>query len=157
MKKKLLTIASMSTGLILFGQTSVNAAGGSVSNASGSVSYSIGQVAFVSASNSSGSVHQGVQYAFEISTLGMEDKSLNLSLNVFPNPTQSKLNLRVGNFQQENLSYQLVDLNGKVLSKAPLQSEETMIDMQQLPSATYFVEIELDSKKVQTFKVVKNQ
>jgi hypothetical protein len=32
-----------------------------------------------------------------------------------------------------------------------------MIDMQQLPSATYFVEIEVDSKKVQTFKVVKNQ
>ena len=34
MKNKLLTIASMSTGLILFGQTSVNVAGGSVSNAS---------------------------------------------------------------------------------------------------------------------------
>jgi hypothetical protein len=60
MKNKLLTIASMSTGLILFGQTSVRSAGGSVSNASGSVSYSIGQVAFVSAFNSSGSVHQGV-------------------------------------------------------------------------------------------------
>ena len=50
----------MSTGLILVGQTSVNSAGGSVSNASVSVSYSIGQVAFVSAFNSSGSVHQGV-------------------------------------------------------------------------------------------------
>jgi len=157
MKKKLLTIAFMSTGLVLFGQTSVNAAGGSVSNASGSVSYSIGQVAFVSASNSSGSVHQGVQYAFEVSTLDVEDKSLNLSLNVFPNPTQSKLNLRVGNFQQESLTYKLLDMEGKVLSKALLQSEETMIDMQQLPSSTYFVEIELDSKKVQTFKVVKNQ
>ena len=60
MKNKLLTIASMSTGLILVGQTSVNSAGGSVRNASGSVSYSIGQVAFVSAFNSSGSVHQGV-------------------------------------------------------------------------------------------------
>ena len=60
MKNKLLTIASMSTGLILVGQTSVNSAGGSVINASGSVSYSIGQVAFVSAFNSSGSVHQGV-------------------------------------------------------------------------------------------------
>jgi hypothetical protein len=157
MKKKLLTIASMSTGLILFGQSSVNAAGGSVSNDSGSVSYSIGQVAFVSASNSSGSVHQGVQYAFEISILDVEDKSLNLSLNVFPNPTQSKLNLRVGNLQEGKLSYQLLGLDGKVLSKETLETEETLIDMQQLPSAAYFVEVQLDSKKVQTFKIIKNQ
>ncbi len=54
------------SGIVSFGQTSVNTAGGEVENTSGSVSYSIGQVAYTSVSNSNGSVSQGVQHAFEI-------------------------------------------------------------------------------------------
>ena len=135
----------------------MNASGGGTSNTSGSISYSIGQVAYQSVSNTSGSLSQGVQHAFEISTLSLEENALNLSLNAYPNPTQDLLNLRVGNYSQEKLAYKLVDLEGKVISEASMHSEETTIDMKQSPVATYFVEVHNDAKKVHVFKIIKNQ
>ena len=157
MKKQLITFLSILTGIVSYGQTSVVASVGSVSNNSGSISYSIGQVAYQSVSNTSGSVSQGVQHAFEISTLSLEENKFNFTLNAFPNPTTENLNLRVGNYKQEKLAYKLIDLEGKVISEASMLSEETTIDMKQLPVATYFVEVHNEGKKVQTFKIIKNQ
>ena len=157
MKKQLITFLSILTGIVSYGQTSEVASGGSVSNNSGSISYSIGQVAYQSTSNASGSVSQGVQHAFEISTLSLEENKFNFMLNAFPNPTTENLNLRVGNYKQEKLAYKLIDLEGKVISEASMLSEETTIDMKQLPVATYFVEVHNEGKKVQTFKIIKNQ
>ena len=157
MKTTILTTSCLVFCAVVFGQTSVNASGGGTSNASGSISYSIGQVAYQSVSNSSGSVSQGVQHAFEISTLSLEENALNLSLSAYPNPTQELLNLRVGNYKQEKLSYKLFDFQGKVISEASMLSEETTIDMKQLPVASYFVEVHNEGKKVQTFKIIKNQ
>ena len=157
MKNTILTTSCLFLGAFVFGQTSTNASSGGTSNASGSISYSIGQVTYQSTSNTSGSVSQGVQYAFEISTLSLEENALHLSLIAYPNPTQELLNLRVGNYNKENLAYKLVDLEGKVISEASMHSEETTIDMKQLPVATYFVEVNNEGKKVQTFKIIKNQ
>ena len=157
MKVTILTTSCLVFCGFVFGQTSVNASGGGTSNASGSISYSIGQVAYQSVSNSSGSVSQGVQHAFEISTLSLEENALNLSLSAYPNPTQELLNLRVGNYKQEKLAYKLFDFQGKVISEASMLSEETTIDMKQLPVATYFVEVHNDAKKVHVFKIIKNQ
>ena len=157
MKNTILTTSCLILGTLAFGQTSMNASGGGTSNTSGSISYSIGQVAYQSTSNTSGSVSQGVQHAFEISTLSMEENALNLSLMAYPNPTQELLNLRVGNYNKEKLAYKLVDLEGKAISEASMHSEETTIDMKQLPVATYFVEVHNEGKKVQTFKIIKNQ
>jgi len=102
-------------------------------------------------------VSQGVQYAYEISTLSLEENALNLSLMAYPNPTQDLLNLRVGNYNQEKLAYKLIDFQGKVISEASMLSEETTIDMKQLPIATYLVEVHNDAKKVHVFKIIKNQ
>jgi hypothetical protein len=157
MQKRLLTLSALFVGVFSFGQTSLNTSGASVSNNSGSISYSIGQVAYQSVSNSSGLVSQGVQQAYVISTLNLEEKTFNFTLNAFPNPTTENLNLRVGNYNQEKLAYKLIDLEGKVISEASMHSEETTIDMKQLPVATYFVEVHNEGKKVQTFKIIKNQ
>ncbi len=75
----------------------------------------------------------------------------------YPNPTQELLNLRVGNYNQEKLAYKLIDLEGKVISEATINSETTAIDIKQLPVATYFVEVYNDAKKIQVFKIIKNQ
>jgi hypothetical protein len=157
MNNKILTTSCLFLGAFVFGQTSMNASGGGASNPSGSISYSIGQVTYQSTSNTSGSVSQGVQNAFEISTLSLEENSLHLSLMAYPNPTQELLNLSVGNYSQEKLAYKLVDLEGKVISEATIHSETTAIDMKQLPVATYFVEVHNEGKKVHVFKIIKNQ
>ncbi len=157
MKKQLIIIGGVFFTSISFGQTSVNAAGGSISNTSGSVSYSIGQVAYQQVSNTSGSVSQGVQQAYVISTLDLAENVFNFSLNVFPNPTQENLHLHVGNFHQEQLSFKLIDMEGKLLHQGEIQTQETDLDMRQFTGATYFVEVHHAGKKVQTFKIIKNQ
>ncbi len=157
MKKTVLTTSCLFLGAFVFGQTSMNASGGSVSNATGSISYSIGQVAYQSTSNTSGSVSQGVQQAYEISTLSLEENKFNFTLTAFPNPTSENLNLRVGNFNQEKLNYKLMDAQGKTIEQGAIISQETTLDLQQLPTATYFVEVHNEVKKVQTFKIIKNQ
>lgn len=156
--KKLITIVGfLFLWLFSFGQTSVNTAGGEVKNNSGSVSYSIGQVSFVSAVGVNGSVSQGVQQAYQISTLNLEEKEFDFTLTAFPNPTKDNLNLHVGNYHQEQLIYRLIDTEGKLLSEAKIQSEQTVIVMQTFPTATYFVEVHHEGKKVQSFKIIKNQ
>jgi hypothetical protein len=114
-------------------------------------------VAYQSVSNTSGSVSQGVQQAYVISTLSLEENKFNFSLSAYPNPTTDNLNLRVANFNQEKLSYRLIDTEGKLLSQGDIQAQETSLDMRQLPVATYFVEVLHDAKKVQSFKIIKNQ
>jgi hypothetical protein len=156
MKKIVITTSCFIFGAVVFGQTSMNASGGGTSNASGSISYSIGQVAFQSTSNASGSLSQGVQQAFEISNLSLEENPLHLSLMAYPNPTQELLNLCVGNYSQEKLSYKLIDLEGKVIAEAAIHSETTSIDMKLLPVSIYFVQVQNDAKNIQVFKIIKN-
>jgi hypothetical protein len=157
MKKQVISIVGVLFTSITFGQTSVNTAGGDVSNTSGSVSYSIGQVTYQSTSNASGSVSQGVQQAYVISTLELVENAFNFSLSAFPNPTQENLHLRVGNFNQEQLSYKLINTEGKLLNQGEILTQETELDMRQYAVATYFVEVHHAGKKVQTFKIIKNQ
>ena len=157
MKKTLVSLMSFICALTVFGQQSVNTSGGNVANSNGSVSYSIGQVAYASVSNSNGTVSQGVQQAYQISTLILEENAFNFSLSAYPNPTTDNLTLRVGNYRQESLMYRVLDTEGKLVSEAKLQGQETVIEMHQLPTATYFVEVHNEGKKVQTFKIIKNQ
>ena len=156
MKKLLLTAITFIVGTIALGQNSVNAVGGDVYNNTGSVSFSIGQVAIENTINTTGSISQGVQQAFEIKTLNLEEKKLNLSLSAYPNPTQTQLILHIGNYNQEKLKYNIVSSDGKLLSQGSIQSIETIIDLQQIPKAMYFIEIQEESTKIQTFSIIKN-
>jgi hypothetical protein len=157
MNIQILIFSTLFVGVFSFGQTSLNASAASVSNASGSVSYSIGQVAYQNVSNTFGSVSQGVQQPYAISALNLEEKAYNFSLSAFPNPTTDVLNLRVGNYKQESMNYSLLDATGKLISEGKITQQETVLDTKMLPTATYFVEVHHEGKKVQTFKVIKNQ
>ncbi len=157
MKKSILVVSSFFVVVSVLAQESFNASGGGISNSSGSISYSIGQVADESISNSTGSVSQGVQQTYEISVLEIVENNFSLSLTVYPNPTQEQINLRVGNFQNEQLTYRLLNLEGKIISQSAIISDETVIELKNIPTATYFLEVQFENKKMQTFKIIKNQ
>ena len=142
MKKLIITSVTLFIGTLVLGQISVNTLGGDVYNNTGSVSFSIGQVAIENTINTTGSISQGVQQAFEITTLNLEENKLNLSLSAYPNPTQTQLILHIGNYNQEKLKYNIVSSEGKLLSQGNIQSIETIIDLQQLPKTMYFIEVE---------------
>ena len=157
MKKTILTTSYLVFCGFVFGQTSMNTSGGGTSNASGSISYSIGQVAYQSISNTSGSVSQGVQHTFEISTLSLEDNKFNFTLNAFPNPTSDVLHIEVGDVKAlDGYRYRIVDALGKELYNELVKNAITGIPMKTLGAAGMYQFEVLDQKnvRIQTNKIV---
>jgi hypothetical protein len=159
--KRLKLSAVLLLGLGLTGlqaQTSVNATDGDVSGSGGSVSYSVGQVVYTTHTGTSGSVAEGVQQPYEISVVtGLEEaQSINLSVTAYPNPTTDYLTLRIDEFEISNLSYQLYDINGKLLQNEKITSDQTSIVMSNLVPSSYFVKVIQGNKEVKTFKIIKN-
>ena len=124
-KNKLSPILLLVTGLLWAGlaqaQESANASGGDATGSGGTVAYSVGQVVYTTNTNATGTVSQGVQQAYEIFTVGIKETELNISLSVFPNPTADNLTLQISNYNNEKLSYQLLDMQGK-LFRSPCQT-----------------------------------
>ena len=159
--KRLKLSALLFLGLGLTGlqaQTSVNATGGNASGSGGSASYSVGQVVYTTHTGTSGSVAEGVQQPYEISVVtGLEEaQSINLSVTAYPNPTTDYLTLRIDEFEISNLSFQLYDMNGKLLQNAKITGNQTSIAMGNLVPANYFVKVIQGNKEVKTFKIIKN-
>ena len=91
MKNKIMSVALLFFGLGgLHAQESVNGSGGEATGTGGTASYSLGQVVYTTNTGTNGSVVQGVQQPYEISTtLGINETSINLELSVYPNPTNN--------------------------------------------------------------------
>lgn len=147
-------------GLIrLQAQEAVLTTGGNISGTGGSASYSIGQVVYTTITGTNGSVAQGVQQPFEISeVIGIKEaEGITLTCTAYPNPAKDYLTLKVNNYDISNLSYQLYDINGKLLENKKIAGNETTIDMNHLATATYFLKIIQSNKEVKTFKIIKTQ
>lgn len=151
-------------------QESLNATGGDASGSGGSASYSVGQMLYTTNTGTNGSVAQGVQQPYEISVVtGLEDaKGINLSVTAYPNPTTDYLQLKVESEKLKDLSYQLYDMNGKLLQNEKITDNQTSIVMSNLVPATYFVKVYAvgkndrngiiqDNKEIKTFKIIKTQ
>lgn len=150
-----LSLIGILAGITIHAQESTNTSGGNHIGPGGSNSFSIGQVVYTSHSDTTGILSQGVQQAYEIYSVGTSELVLEQVINLFPNPTTDLLTIEIENPSQ-NLSYQLMNTNGKMIQSDILVSNLTTIDMQELPAASYFIIIYQDSKKVQSFKIIKN-
>lgn len=141
-------------------QETILSSGGDATGSGGTSSYSVGQIVYTTnIGGSNGSMAQGVQQPFEISAvLGIDDLlGINLSLMAYPNPTTDFLNLTITDMDYKNLSYQLFDLNGRLLAHKKLENNSSKITMKQLPGAIYYLKIISNLKPVKIFKIIKTQ
>ncbi|NRA12669.1 MAG: T9SS type A sorting domain-containing protein [Crocinitomicaceae bacterium] len=152
-------------GIFLFGcgLSSLHAqettlSGGGDATGIGSLSYSIGQVFYVTNSGIDGTVAQGVQQAYEISSIvGIDEfDAISLGLEVYPNPTANYLTLDVKDFSFGALDYVLYDLSGRVLANEELSQKKTIIEMRDFPPSTYFLKVSDGTSIMKTFKIIKN-
>ena len=138
-------------------QDAIPTSGGNASGSGGTVSYTVGQVVYTTNTGSNGSVLQGVQQPYEISAVsGIGDNTINLSCTTYPNPTKDKLTLRVESTEKLDLTYQLLDINGKILESNKVEGNETCISMESLTPSIYFLKVFDGLKEVKTFKIIKN-
>lgn len=155
MKSITLFLCLLFTTSIVYSQEIVTTAGGEATG-SGTVSYSIGQVVYSNTTGSNGSVSQGVQQAYEIVDAIGEAVEINLELTAYPNPTNNALTLNIGNYNNQNLSYRLCDMQGKLLDSKKVINSSTEIGMQGLPASTYLLNIVDNESLIKTFRIIKN-
>jgi len=142
----------------LIAQEAFPATGGDASGNGGSATYSIGQVFYQSNTGiTESSISEGVQQPFEVSIVTwLEDvEGISLECIVYPNPTRDNLMLRVKGFSNHNMSYQLYDLNGKILDGKDITGASTYISMAAYIRGTYFLKVIEDRKESITYKVIK--
>ena len=138
-------------------QQGTTATGGEASGAGGTVSYSVGQVSYSNSTNSNGYINEGVQQPYEFFTVGIAtNNNISLSYTAYPNPTASTVTLKVENTSLENLSFQLYDINGKLLLNQKITNNISSIQMGNFASANYLLKITDINKEVQTIKIIKN-
>lgn len=140
----------------IYAQNSVTSSGSNGIGSGGSVSYSVGQISYTSAIGTGGNLNAGVQQPFEIFTLGVDNfPNISLAFVIYPNPTTSLINLKVMNLGIENLQYELLDLNGKIIEEKKIDYQETQIQMENNASGIYLLKILDKNKLIKTFKIIK--
>ena len=155
MKKELLCAAFTFALVPLFSQQNTVSTGGDASGSNGSVSYSIGQIDYSSTSGTDCNTNEGVQQPFEFfdPDAGIPFESVNVLL--YPNPTNDAVILQISTFTQ-GTQFALSDAKGKIVLKGVIASEETHLDMQNLSTGVYQLQIQNAHEIVSTIKIVKN-
>lgn len=155
-KKTKIGIAFLLVGLgSLQAQDSPTAAGGDATGTGGTVSYSVGQVFYTTQTGANENVTQGVQQSYEISaTTDINESAVKFDISIYPNPTANFLTLKIEN--TDNLSYQLFDINGKLIESKTVSNNSSNISLENQPPSTYFLKVTQDNLLIKTFKITKN-
>jgi hypothetical protein len=137
-------------------QEAVVANGGSSSGSGGSMSYSVGQIAYTTATGVNGTASQGVQQPYEFFVVGIDGSpDINLQLTVYPNPTNAKVTLNIGSLKPKGLNFYLFDATGKLLNSQVILSELTVVPMENLQPGTYVLKVSDGKSELRSFKIIK--
>lgn len=103
-------------------------------NAAGTLNNSNGTLS-VTATNCSGAkISEG------------NDTKETITLSFYPNPTDGILNLEINKSDVQNIHYMIIDMNGRIIKEANLETERT-INLSQFTAATYFVRVVVDGQE----------
>jgi hypothetical protein len=137
----------------------INASGNNASGSTGTVTYSIGQVFYTYIGESVYNVAQGIQHE-EINTIlatKVNVEEPKTEIVIFPNPTTDYVNINMSGveFYNGQQSYQLYDIQGRLLKQDQINQAESQINLTDLSSSLYILQIHEDNKVLKTFKIVK--
>ena len=76
-------------------------------------------------------------------------------ITLYPNPVKDILELKIENGNLYNVSYQIFNINGQLMSQSSIHANNTQIDMTPLSSAVYLLTVRQNDREIQTFKIVK--
>lgn len=77
------------------------------------------------------------------------------TVSCYPNPTTHSIKLDVGITDTKGYSYQLFDLNGKLVSAAAITSSITTINLESLKAATYIIKVMNNNTESVSITVIK--
>ncbi len=150
-------ICVLALSFSLSAQQNINSAGGNATDGTNNISYSVGQAIYSSKSNEFGTITQGVQFVYETESIvtTIDESKLNLSIEAFPNPATDYLAISINEYDFENMTYIICDLQGNILKTGSIKSNKTSILISDINSTIFIVKIIDASKEVATFKILK--
>lgn len=86
---------------------------------------------------------------------GIGEKVSGLDLNIFPNPVASVLEIGNAGSLPEYTRYRLVDMNGSVVREGQLINGKQSLDMSELRTGMYFLNVNTPDNMSSSFKVLK--
>ncbi|TDD93610.1 T9SS type A sorting domain-containing protein [Flavobacterium cellulosilyticum] len=140
-----------------------NTTGNDATGNSGSITYSIGQVFYTYIGVSVYNVAQGVQQqgsevvsGVSLSTPEISEAS-KTEIFIFPNPTTDYVTINMKGFEFGNVqgSYQLYDNQGRLLKQNTINQNETQVNLTDLSSSLYLLQVVDTNKISKTFKILK--
>ena len=125
--------------------------------AGGPISYSNANIDYVVNAKGGGREINGLMNQnYEVLVVtGSGEMGINLAPSVYPNPSNGFVILSLECSKEDDLSYQIYDLNGEQLIHKKLACSETIISVAELPNAIYFMKVLNKDEAVKLFKIVK--
>jgi hypothetical protein len=136
-------------------QQVIAASGNHGASATHQLSWTIGEPVIETAVATNNSLTQGFHQTNLVITDVSEPGLAAFEMTVFPNPSMDFIYLNVSNRNQQMAEYILYDETGRILQQKQIVEDISMIDLNTLASAAYFLVISSNSGVVKTFKVVK--
>ena len=156
MKTTLFLTCTLFVSFLVQSQEAVTVSGGKGTGTGGSSSYTLGQVFYTATTANNGSISEGVQQNFELFTLSNEQlMTVNLEALVYPNPSSDYVKLNITDNALTDLSYILMNIQGKILSSAKISSLYTPISLHGLSVGTYVLKVSKKNNELKTFKIIK--
>lgn len=137
---------------ILKAQQGTVSNGASANNASGSISFSVGQLGVGNVSNGTGSMNQGIQQAYQVDLVQVDEHAIELNAKVYPNPSTDYLIIEL--VAQGTKRCQVLDGNGKVVELFDFTNVHTL-DISKYANGTYFLTVVTESGNTVTHKFTK--
>jgi len=137
-------------------QKAILATGSDATGSNGSLSYSVGQIDYYNKGSNS-QIMEGVQQAYEITTLSTTETSAadKNDILLYPNPFKDFVFLDFTTNDYKNSEYQLFDSSGKLLKEEKIKHSKSEFNFSSLPSAMYIIRVNKDGKNIKTFKIIK--
>ncbi len=154
MKKKLfLPLILLISATALNAQEIITSGGDFFKNSSISISWTLGETITETISDGTNILTQGFQQSKLSATEIFTVNSDSYLITVFPNPAENIINIKINT--PENLQYQFLDINGKILKEATITNVNTEIKVNNLPVSLYFLKIYNNNRIIKTYKIIK--
>ena len=142
---------------LLSAQSGITSSGSHAEGIGGRVDYTVGQLFYTTKTADSGSMSEGVQQTFEVTTVSVtEHMREGLDLVVYPNPTQEGVFVKTEFPFADGLSLHLFDMEGRLLDSKNLTPFDLQVPMNHLLPGNYLLVVSNGKNTLKTFKIVKN-
>ncbi|NOZ36313.1 MAG: T9SS type A sorting domain-containing protein [Chlorobi bacterium] len=134
-------------------QEIITSGGDFFKNSSISISWTLGETITETISDGTNILTQGFQQSKLSATEIFSVNSDNYLITIFPNPAENIINIKINT--PENLQYQFLDINGRILKEATITNVNTEIKVNNLPVSVYFLKIYNNNRIIKTYKIIK--